>query len=315
MTPKVSILVPIFNTEKYLKECLDSLRNQTLKEIQIIMVDDGSTDYSGLIAQSYVVRDKRFELVHQENAGSAAARNAALARANGKYVIVCDSDDWVEENMYELLYTCAERNNADIVSCGHFVNYPDKQIISNSYLKSGDSEVLIKEVLSSSNNSTCNKLIRRKIIIENNIKFEIGLNLGEDALFLYKLIPFIKKAGSVPLPLYHYRRTLNSNTYTNTMTMDKAMQLACVYRWLSDNYDSTYTKYKHIQALKVAFAMLRSRDTDFNILKDFIRDEIRWKNFSASPEKLRTLIIYSAKVLPLSMTKWAVKKLYPLFYK
>ena len=315
MSPKVSILVPIFNTEKYLKECLDSLLNQTLKDIQIVMVDDGSTDNSRQIAQSFVDRDNRFELIHQENAGSAAARNAALARATGEYVIVCDSDDWVEENMYELMYRCASEKDADFVSCGIFANYPNKQIVSNFHLKSVNVADLKKEILSGSNNSTCNKLIRHKIITENNIHFETGINLGEDALFLYKILRHIKKVASRPTPLYHYRRTLNSNTYTNSITMDKALQLTRVYRWLSENYDSTYTKYKHIQALKVAFAMLRARDTDYKILKNFIKDEIKWKNINESPEKLRSLLIYSAKVLPLTLTKWFVKNFYPLFYK
>lgn len=118
-TPKVSIIVPIYNVEKYINKCVDSLINQTLKEIEIILVDDGSKDSSGLIADSYAEKDKRITVIHQCNAGLGPARNSGMKVASGEYIGFVDSDDWVKPDMFLNLYKAAVRDQADIVAGGH----------------------------------------------------------------------------------------------------------------------------------------------------------------------------------------------------
>ena len=113
---KVSVVVPIYNAEKYLKQCLDSIRRQTLEAIEVIMIDDGSTDGSAEAAKSYLT-DDRFTYYHKENEGLAAARADGIARANGEYIGFIDSDDWIEPDMYEKMYNAARSNDADIVFC------------------------------------------------------------------------------------------------------------------------------------------------------------------------------------------------------
>lgn len=121
----VSVIVPIFNTSRYLRKCLDSLAHQTLTAIEFILVDDGSTDDSGKICDEYASKDSRFRVIHQSNGGSAVARQTGLDAARGEYTIVCDSDDWVEPDMYEKLYRKAVETDADMVLCGYFAEYID----------------------------------------------------------------------------------------------------------------------------------------------------------------------------------------------
>lgn len=108
---KVSVTVPVYNTEKFLPQCLDSLLGQTLKELEIILVDDGSTDQSGAICDDYAKRDSRIKVFHKSNGGSASARQLGLENSHGIYYIICDSDDWIEPTMYEEMFKAAIGNN------------------------------------------------------------------------------------------------------------------------------------------------------------------------------------------------------------
>lgn len=119
MAPKISIIVPIYRVEKYLTTCIDSLMNQTLKEIEIILVDDGSPDKCGEIAEQYAKKDSRIKVIHQKNSGLGPARNTGIQAAKGEYIGFVDSDDWANKNMFENLYHAALENNADIVVSGH----------------------------------------------------------------------------------------------------------------------------------------------------------------------------------------------------
>ena len=131
--PKVSIISPMYNVEKYLKKCLESYVNQTLIDIEIILVDDGSPDNSGKIADEYAKRDSRIRVIHKKNAGVSAARNDGLSIAKGEYVIFCDSDDWMNENACEILYSAAKKNNADISIADVYMAYSNKNIAVQFY--------------------------------------------------------------------------------------------------------------------------------------------------------------------------------------
>ena len=115
MQPKVSIIVPTYNVEKYLAECMETIIAQTLKDIEIICVDDGSTDNSGTILDSYAAKDNRIKVIHKENGGYGKAMNVGLDNASGEYIGIVEPDDKIELNMYETLYLAAEKNNVDFV--------------------------------------------------------------------------------------------------------------------------------------------------------------------------------------------------------
>ena len=116
--PKISVIIPIYNVEKHLRRCLDSVKNQTFEDWQAICVDDGTPDNSGKIAESYAAQDKRFIVVHKENGGVADARNAGMKHVTGEYVMYLDSDDFIHPQTMEIAYGLAKKNDIDLVSLG-----------------------------------------------------------------------------------------------------------------------------------------------------------------------------------------------------
>ena len=128
-SPKISVIVPIYNVERYIRQCLDSIVSQSLKDLEILLIDDGSTDNSGKIAEKLKKKDKRCIVIHNKNCGYGASINLGIKMAKGEYVGIIESDDWIAPNMYEKLYMNAIVNNSDVVKCNFF--------IYNSYLPRG----------------------------------------------------------------------------------------------------------------------------------------------------------------------------------
>lgn len=197
--PKVSVIVPIYNVEKYLEKCINSLLSQTLEDIQIILVNDGSKDNSGNIAKEYEKNNKdRVIYVEKENGGLSDARNYGLKYATGDFIAFLDSDDYIEKNAYEEMYNKAIEENADYVECDFIWEFPNKIRVDKQYPYKNK-----KEMLSFVRVVAWNKLIKRQLIIDNNLEFPKGLRY-EDVEFTYKLIPFINKFAYVDKPFIHY---------------------------------------------------------------------------------------------------------------
>ncbi len=152
MDIKVSIIIPVYNAERFLAEGLESLKKQTLKEIEIVMVNDGSKDRSKKICQTFQQNDSRFILINQENGGSAAARKTGMLAAHGEYLGFMDADDWCEPNMFEKLYNTAKENDSDIVFCNCYRDFPDHSIKCNKYLRNGafNRQEILQDILSRS---------------------------------------------------------------------------------------------------------------------------------------------------------------------
>jgi len=190
---KVSVIVPIYKVEKYLRRCIESLINQTLDKIEIILVDDGSPDSSGKIADEYASY-KNVKIIHKKNGGLSSARNAGIAVALGEYIGFVDSDDYVELDMFEYLYNNAEKNDSDIAACGYTVIYPNNKIekitrnLGNAiYTKEEAMDIhLFSGYI---DNIACNKIFKRELF--NEINFEIG-KLYEDIILMPKLFNLCK---------------------------------------------------------------------------------------------------------------------------
>lgn len=203
--PKVSIIVPIYNVEKYLKRCIDSLIEQTLDDIQIILVNDGSTDNSGKIAKEYAIKHQdKIIYLEKENGGLSDARNYGLPYATGEYIAFLDSDDYIDKEAYKAMYDKVKQENADYIECDFIWEYPNK-------LKE-DKRVDYtnkKEMLAFVRVVAWNKLIKREIIEENKFKFPKGLRY-EDVEFTYKLIPHLNKVSYIDKCFIHYTQRENS---------------------------------------------------------------------------------------------------------
>ena len=203
--PKVTVIVPIYNVEKYLARCIDSLVNQTLNEIEIVLVNDGTKDSSGKIAMQYAKQYKeKIIYLEKENGGLSDARNYGLAYAKGEYIAFLDSDDYIEKNAYEEMYNKAIEENADYVECDFIWEYPNKKRKDKCYQYNNK-----KEMLAFARVVAWNKLIKREIIEENNIRFPKGLRY-EDIEFTYKLIPHLNKICYVDQCFIHYIQRKNS---------------------------------------------------------------------------------------------------------
>lgn len=314
---KVSVTVPVYNTAKYLRQCLDSLKAQTLKNIEFILVNDGSTDISGEICEEYAKKDSRFRVIHQKNGGLATARQTGLDNAHGEYVIVCDSDDWTEPDIYEKLYQKAKETNADIVLCGYYAEYGDGRSVPNqTVFKEKNGFVNNGDLIRRGAGSSWVKLIRKLLFEKTQSNYELGINLSEDALILYKLMSGNPNVVQIIEPLYHYRRLFGEQTYTNSICMSHIRQLRYTYNWLKINYtDSEYQDVIENRAVDLAFACIRANDIDTVYVKKFLSSEVPYRVLFSHPNRLKGLIVAIEKLFPLSIPKTILRLAYKRYYK
>lgn len=253
--PKVSVIVPIYNVEKYLEKCINSLLSQTLEDIQIILVNDGSKDNSGNIAKEYEKNNKdRVIYVEKENGGLSDARNHGLKYATGDFIAFLDSDDYIEKNAYEEMYNKAIEENADYVECDFIWEFPNKIRVDKQYPYKNK-----KEMLSFVRVVAWNKLIKRQLITDNNLEFPKGLRY-EDVEFTYKLIPFINKFAYVDKPFIHYvqregsiANVQNERTAEIFTVLDNVIEFYKknnIYEKYRDELEYNYARYLLCSSLK-----------------------------------------------------------------
>lgn len=316
-TPRVSVTVPLYNSSKYLRECLDSLASQTLKNVEIILVDDGSTDGSGEICDEYCKKYANFRVIHQKNSGSASARQVGLDASRGEYVIVCDSDDWVEPNMYEKLYRAAIETEADIVTCNYFAEYNNGRSIPNVIkFTENDGVVDNRNLLLTRPAASWVKLIRKSLFERSKASYELGINLGEDALIMFKLMLANPRVVQINDILYHYRRLQGENTYTNAITMNHVYQMNRIYEWLKSNpIYSRDEEFMFNRVINLIFATLRTKDLDKIYLSRLLSHELSWEMIISNKKSIKSIFVASCKIFPISFSKLMIKYLYPLMYK
>lgn len=237
MKELISVIVPVYNVEKYLKECVDSILNQTYTNIEIILVDDGSKDKSGAICDEYEKVDNRVKAIHKQNGGVCSARNLALSEISGEWIAFIDSDDWIESNYIEELYKCAIDTNSDIVACGYNrVTGQNKESINNSgkITELNAREFLIKVLNPQTGMGFCHMKLYKKAAIKD-VLFDTNLIVGEDALFNEQIACNVKKVCILEKNVYNYRINANSvvrkyepeyaNKYLKSMEVNKGYLL------------------------------------------------------------------------------------------
>ena len=208
----ISIIIPVYNVEKYLRQCLESIIKQTYKNYEVLLINDGSTDRSGMICEEYEKRDKRFRVIQTKNEGVSAARNLGIKNSKGEYIGFIDSDDWIEPEMFEDLLGRIEETQADISCCSYWIERGNTQktsIISEKIYTGTES---LKALFNGEINSYlwC-KLIKRDIM--KSIVFPVG-KIYEDFSVMHIIIGKAKKVSFIPKAEYHYRSTYGSLTRT-----------------------------------------------------------------------------------------------------
>ena len=228
---KVSIIVPFYNVENYIEKCLQSLVNQTLEDVEILLVNDGSQDNSETIAKQFVEKyPNKIIYLEKENGGLSDARNYAIPYAKGEYIAFLDSDDYVETNMYEEMYNKAKKEDLDYVECDFLWEYPDKTLESKGKQYNNKKEMFIHTRV-----VAWNKLIKREIVQNNHLEFPKGYRY-EDVEFFYKLLPFIHHYGIVQKPLIHYVQRENSiSNVQNARTKEIIDVLGHVIEYYKEN--------------------------------------------------------------------------------
>ncbi|MDR2395361.1 MAG: glycosyltransferase [Endomicrobium sp.] len=212
-TPKVSVIIPVYNTEKYLKQCLDSVCNQTLKDIEIICVNDESTDSSLDILKEYANKDNRIIIINQKNLGAGSARNSGLEIAKGQYIAFVDSDDWINLNMLESLYNKAEKTNSDIVLFSYKYYYDNLRLLEK--FKYFDTKVLkglevfsykdsIEDIFKVFDPKVTIKFYKKSFVINNKLKFQ-NLYTCNDVFFSYASAVFANRVTYTDNYFYIYR--------------------------------------------------------------------------------------------------------------
>lgn len=205
---KVSVIVPIYNVEAYLPACLKSIVGQTLRDIEIILVDDGSTDGSPEIARRFAAGDSRIRLVSQANSGQAVARNVGIAKAQGDYIVFVDSDDWIEPDMLEVLYRNIRQEKSDFVQCRFEFDNPQKGTRSVYGREFGRPVMEGKEILEDAMMvrnilvAPVIKMYDRRFLLDNNLFFESGI-VNEDTLYAIVISACARKVSFVNRVFYH----------------------------------------------------------------------------------------------------------------
>lgn len=212
--PLVSVIVPIYNVpEKYLRKCIESIQEQILKEIEIMLVDDGSLDQCGAICDIYAARDNRIHVIHKKNGGLSSARNAGFLASTAKWVMFVDGDDWIEPDMCIYMYQEAEKNAVQLVMCSILKDYGKKSRAYKFYLedhkvyKGDECKWLQQQLLVYNGNIavTYAKLINRELLVKKDILHDEGLRQGAEGLeFNLRLFEELESAEFVNKPFYHY---------------------------------------------------------------------------------------------------------------
>ena len=215
MKPLISVIIPVYNVEKYIKRCLDSVINQTYENLEIILVDDGTPDNSGVICDEYAKKDERIKVIHKENGGLSSARNAGLDIAKGEYISFIDSDDYISDNFIERLYENLSENGAEIAQCGFKRTAKDseeKDSVSESVKIYSGVEMLghIHDEKGAETVVVWNKLYKAELFCD--VRFPVG-KIHEDEATTYKIFYKVKKVAMFDDKNYFY--FFNENSITN----------------------------------------------------------------------------------------------------
>lgn len=252
--PKLSVIVPVYKVEKFLSKCIESILNQTYKDLELILIDDGSPDKCPKICDEYAKKDDRIVVIHKENKGVSVARNTGLDIAKGNYIGFVDSDDFIDNKMYETMISELEMNKCDLAICGY--DYVDEDSNVNRPYKISENEILNQhdvmkkqyDINPTIRFGVVNKLYKKDLM--GTIRFPIDLHSGEDGVVLFEYLKKVKKAVFVHKPLYKNAERQGSATHgglkpedlKNALYMHKKMALY-VKEIYSDVYHHAFSFY------------------------------------------------------------------------
>ncbi len=272
--PKLSIILPVYNSEKYLSQCIDSVISQSFADFELIIINDGSTDSSGEICNVYAEKDNRIKVIHQNNRGVSFARKLGIEQSDSEWLGFIDSDDWIESDTLKIAYDTAIKEESDIVCFGIQKATQTEKTSIEFFNSDIYTNFLYYPVYM---NSFCNKIIKKALFTENSLDFGIGIITSEDLLVMFQLFHFAKKISYLPSVLYNYR--FNSDSVTQTILSEKKVLSDCMVA------QKQYLFCKEHNTLKKAKSYLLHRN--FYAALPFI-----WNKSLFNPQKYRQYTIY-----------------------
>ena len=291
MEVSVSIVVPIYNMEKFLPKCLESIINQTLRDIEIILVNDGSKDNSGEIADEYASRDERIKVIHKINEGVSSARNAGIDIASGKYIGFVDPDDWISHDMYQKLYSTASKEELDIVICHNYNHYTETGLvkIDSFNIKENTLRNIRRHTLNDDYFSAVwNMIFKKSMIIEKKCRFPENFTVWEDGYFILKAMYHTERIKYLEEPYYHYQKPYRKRKYIynlfGSLLHLQILREQCEKKWGSNVFNSD----ESIEALfcrRIVLCLeqemnLNSGNNKHTNIKDIIGHPLTQKAFS-----------------------------------
>ncbi|MGL5989235.1 glycosyltransferase family 2 protein [Cetobacterium sp.] len=269
---KVSVIIPVYNVEKYLVRCIESILSQKYKNLEIILVDDGSSDKCGDICDNYSKKDNRIKVYHKTNGGLSDARNYGMKYITGEYTLFLDSDDWILDECIETLLKVALENKNDVVQCGFYYSYEKYLIYDNRYYKEADKNInlknseLMKELVINERikNFAWGKLYKTNLI--KNVPFKKGV-LFEDVFWAHEVMRNVKKYTILHKPLWHYTQREDSIVGTYSIrNLDIIKGLNERYVFIQKNYPELKN-----ELLKLIF---KTSILHYNILKKLDKEKV-----------------------------------------
>lgn len=322
----ISIIVPVYNVERYVQRCVTSIIDQSYKNLQIILVDDGSTDGSGRECDELALIDERIEVIHKKNGGLSDARNVGIDCAKGAFIGFVDSDDYIEGDMYEVLYKAVIQSEADFASCGYYEEYIDKVEIKRccSEVKVLDRTNAYAELFSREGSLGCSswtKLFKRRLF--DHIRYKKGLQ-SEDLELIYRIIDESNLITCINVAKYHYVH--RENSITTSLSQSHIMD---PIRTFKDIF--LFIKRKYPEVLELAYAYQLSwimgvysiinthKEYEYKVMREDLRNIMHknvkyyWKNkYVYWADKL---MIVAIELHMYNITQWTIKKGVILYHR
>jgi glycosyltransferase involved in cell wall biosynthesis len=292
--PSVSLIVPVYNVYEYVDKCIESLINQTMKDIEIIIINDGSIDNVEEKLEKWQRQDDRIKLINNTNHGVSYSRNLGIRLSRGEYISFIDSDDWCDIEMIEKLYSALIYNNADYAFCNRYSVYPDGKIVENVMqinLSKDTNLSKCKELLYKLFITSCDKMYKRNMLVDNNIFYPEDIRSGEDLILTTKVLTTAKKIVQVKDCLYYYRRNrpFSASDLTHNSVLEQKYAYIATIKYFKDN--NIFEEY-------------------YYELEKYMIDSILWRIETAIDLYEKTLTIqivdYYLKFLNTNFPKWRV---------
>lgn len=291
---KISVVVPIYNVEAYLSRCVDSILNQTYSNLEVILVDDGATDGSGAICDSYAARDSRVQVIHKENGGLSSARNAGIDVATGDFLTFVDSDDWIALESYEHMLALALKYDVPLVCAGRY------DVSSETGKKTVGLCPTMEEVVTGQelarrifrwenvDSSACDKLYRRELFRE--IRFPLGKTM-EDVPTTYRVVLNAGRAAMCPEPIYHYFHRPGSITTTSISEKNFYFveHTEGIYQFIREHYPEIEPEARYLRVRSLAHTVITLELVPKAVRKRFAQQ------YSSSLGELRSHLIFIVK--------------------